>query len=56
MRITISKEGEELLLYLKYVEMFLILADILTESEQNCVIFDNSDNFLFENLSVSANI
>ena len=36
--------------------MSLILADTSTGSKQNCVIFDNSDNFLLENLSVLANI
>ena len=42
------------LLFLIYVEMPQILADILTGSRQKHVIFVNSDNFLLENLSVSA--
>ena len=41
---------------LEILEMRKILADISTRSNQNHVIFNNSDNFLIENLSVSANI
>ena len=45
-----------ILLFLIEIEMPQILADILSGSKQNNVIFDDSDNFLLEKLSISANI